>query len=194
MSDSTGKAGCGCNSSGSGSNNTGSVATTSAESVGKVLQAQVAQTYDAKFNVRIVPARTLVDTAVVRPHCKPRGNRQGWTGPNISTGLIGALAKADKAVIGWLARDKANAQRFLADPLGALRDAGVNLDRAKLKELARSRSAAETTQVVPPGVTVTDVAAEAFPNGRVGGVNVPKPGGPGGGADTIISCAPKRKG
>ena len=154
----------------------------------------MAQTYDAKFNVRIVPARSLLDPAALRPRCRPRGNTQGWTGPSISPGLVGALAKADKAVIGWLARDKANAQRFLADPVAALREAGVSLDRAQLKELVRARAAAETTHLVPPGVTVKEVAVEAFPKGRVGGITTPKPGGSGGDADTIISCGPKRKG
>jgi hypothetical protein len=190
MSDSTSKAGCGCTSSGGASG----TPATSIDEVGKVLQARVAQAYDAKFNVRIVPARSLPDLAVQRPGCRPRGHSPGWTGPSVSPGLVSALAQADKAVTGWLARDRANAQRFLGDPVSALREAGVKLERAQLKELVRARAAAETTHRVPPGVTVTEVAAEAFPNGRVGGIGTHKPGGSGGGTDAPFRCGPKRKG
>lgn len=193
MNDSTHKTDCGCNNSGSNSG-VGSVSTMPTESGSKILKAQVAQTYDTRFNVRIVPARSLVDSVSSQPRCKPRGNKPGWTGPSMSSGLVDALASADRAMMEWLARDKGNAQRFLADPVGALRDAGVHLDRARLKELVRARTTAETTQRVPPGATVHEVTAEAFPNGRVGSISVRKPGGPGGDVHNTIHCGPRRKG
>lgn len=163
----------------------------------KVLRAQVPQSYEAKFNVRIVPGRSLGDALVERPGCKPRGHRKGW-GPltaglvqELTPALVDKLARADKAVMTWLAKDKANAQLFLAEPVQALSKAGVELDRSEQKALVRARAAAAATQLVPPGVDVISVVAEAVSGGRVGGVARPKPGV---GADAPPDCGPRRKG
>jgi hypothetical protein len=162
------------------------------EMVTKVVKAQVPQEYDAKFNVRIVPGRSLGSVLEVKPHCKPRGHRQGWFpgGLRIDPGLVATLAKADKAVVAWLARDAANAQRFLANPVAAMRDAGVELSRAEEKALSRASAAAAAARQVGPGVNVASVTAQAFPDGRVGGLGSSKPGGK---ADDF-DCGPKRKG
>ena len=172
-----------------------------AESFGpQAVKAQVPQAYEARFNVRIVPGRSL--TPVPVPRCRPRGHRSpGWHAGGtlaIDPAVVHALAAADKVVMSWLAADRANAGRFLADPVAALRDAGVKLSRAEEKAIARVAVASEATRVVPPGVNVADVAAAAYPNGRVGQIGSGRPGGrpPKGesGGDAGIGCGPRRKG
>jgi hypothetical protein len=189
---------CGCTGGAGATTVAGETAADQADDrIAKVLRAQVPQSYEASFNVRVVPARSLADALVERPGCKPRGHRKGW-GPltaglaqELTPALADKLARADKTVMAWLARDKANAQRFLAQPLQALAEAGVELERSEHKALARAQAAAAATQMVPPGVTVTSVAAEAVPNGRVGGIARPKPGA---GAEAVPDCGPRRKG
>jgi hypothetical protein len=162
------------------------------DGVTKVLKAQVPQSYEASFNVRIVPGRSLEDAVKVRPHCRPRGPVQGWTIGTlaVSAELADTLAKADKTMVAWLAKDKANAQRFLVNPVAAMREAGLKLSRTDEKSLARASGAAKATHIVPPGISIAKVTAEAFPNGRVGSVGPSKPGGKADGFD----CGPKRKG
>lgn len=202
MSDKSTGTSCGCRSSASGIAEAAAGAV--AESFGaQAVKAQVPQSYEAKFNVRIVPGRSL--TPVPIPRCQPRGHRPpGWRPGGtvaIDPGLVDTLARADKAVVSWLAADRANAGRFLADPVAALRDAGVKLSRAEEKAIARAAVAAEATRVVAPGVDVTDVAAAAYPSGRVGQIGSTRPGGKppkgdggSGGGDSAIGCGPRRKG
>lgn len=150
------------------------------------------QSYDAKFNVRIVPGHAIRGGIAALSSCEPRGHRKGWDPVRsaLRSELVGKLAKADKAVMTWLARDAGNGQRFLNTPVAALREAGVQLERAEEKALARMATAAADARVVPPGVNVLAVSAQAFPNGRVGNLGATRPPGKGDGFD----CGPKRKG
>ena len=66
---------CGCNDSRGSSS---APAASLDDGLGKVLKAQVPQDYDAKFNLRIVPNRSLGDTLVAAAGCQPRGHRKGW--------------------------------------------------------------------------------------------------------------------
>ena len=170
----------------------GAPAPSAHDDVTKVLKAQVPQDYEVKFNLRIVPGRSLKDVAELPPRCRPRGHAQGWTPGLLGVGseLVATLAKADKAMVAWLAKDKANTQRFLANPVAAMREAGVELTRADEKSLVRASTAAGAARMVPPGVKVASVAAEAFPKGRVGGIGVSTPGG----KTEDFGCGPKRKG
>ena len=45
-------------------------------------------------------------------------------------------------MVAWLAKDAGNARRFLANPVAAMREAGVELSRADEKALARAGEAA----------------------------------------------------
>lgn len=188
MSDSA-RAPCGCGgTSGSSTTQTPSFG----DGMSKVLKAQVPQDYEARFNLRIVPSRSLGNELVVNAGCKPRGHRKGWEAGTVvlNPALVASLVKADKTVMAWLTKDTANAQRFLANPAAALREAGVELERADEKALARASAAAEATRVVPPGVNLAAITVEAFPNGRVGNVGATRPAG----KNESFGCAPKRKG
>ena len=93
-------------------------------------------------------------------------------------------------MVDWLANDTVNSQSFLASPVDAMREAGVQLSRAEEKALARSNEAASATRVVGPGAKVTSLSAQAYPNGRVGGLG----SGNAGGKTDDFDCGPKRKG
>nr|WP_281720582.1 hypothetical protein [Nitrosomonas nitrosa] len=182
---------CGC---GNGGNVNGpdQTALLSDGAVPKPVKVAVPQGYDAKFNLRIVPGHSLTGTILEQPGCKPRGNgSQGWeTGVvAINPALIATLTKADKAIVAWLAKDTANAQRFLSNPVTAMREAGIELTRKEEKALARLASDAETARHVPPGANVEGLAASVFPSGRVGAIGKPKKDG----QASDFDCGPKRK-
>lgn len=160
--------------------------------VRKLVRAEVPQDYQAKFNVRIVPGRSIEGAHLVRPQCLPRGHAQGWVpgALGISQQLAATLAKADKTMVAWLAKDAANAQRFLENPAGAMREAGVELTRAEEKLLARASAASGAARHVAPGVNVVSLTAKAYPDGCVGATGAVKPGRK---ADDF-GCGPKRKG
>jgi hypothetical protein len=180
-----------CSCAGAGTNSAQPQSTE--ERFAKIVKAQVPQGQEAKFNVRIVPGRSLAAGLTHRvQYCKPRGDRPSWTAgaAGLSAELVATLAKADKPMMAWLAKDAANAQRFLANPVAAMQEAGIELARAAQKALARASLAAEATRAVSPGVNVAALTAKAFPDGRVGGLGSGKPGA---GADDF-GCAPKKKG
>ncbi len=187
MADESGKTKCKCSSHPA----TGAQSQPQADVIAKMVQAQVPQGYDAKFNVRIVPAHSLDAALHQEPHCTRRGNApQGWIAGTlgIGQGVLTTLGKADKTVVDWLAKDPANAQRFLASPVTAMREAGVQFSRMEEKLLARAVVAATDARPVAPGVNVTAVLATAYPDGRVGGIG----SNPGGGKDEF-GCGPRKK-
>lgn len=166
------------------------------DGVSKFLKAHVPQDYEANIRVRVVPGRSLKDVGVLAPRCRPRGHSTGWTPGLVALNpdLVATLAKADKVMVAWLAKDQANTQRFLADPVGAMREAGVELSRSDEKALARASVVAAAARVVPPGVRVASLAAQTIPNGRVGHIDVVKPGATPDAKTDNFGCGPKRKG
>jgi hypothetical protein len=128
--------------------------------------AAIPQGFDARIKVRFVHARDI-GVMTLDPGCSPR---QGVPGPAtvLLPGLVAKLQKADQQVITWLAKDSANAKRFLEQPVAALREAGIELDRSELKALERAHAAVREASVVPPGVTLERLDASAHRTARVG--------------------------
>ncbi len=162
------------------------------EAIARLVKAQVPQDHHASFNVRIVPARSLDKLKEVQARCRPRGHASGWDAGQVvvDTVLLDALAAGDKAMVAWLAKDVANTRRFLAAPVSAMAEAGVELTRAQQKAVARTSeevAAARHTRAGGDGMTLT---AQVYPDGRVGAIGTHKPG------DTSddFGCGPKRKG
>lgn len=200
MSDETGKQPCNCG----GQGTTTAQTLQSTDALAKVVMAKVSQDHEATFNIRVVPANSLGKVLEVQPKCKPRGHRTGWDlhdAVAISPGLVATLGKANNAMVAWLAKDTANTQRFLANPVAAMREAGVELSRSDEKALSRANAEASAARVVGPGVRIASLSAQTFPNGRVGGIGPSKtdgggrPGGAaGGGKPDDFDCGPRRKG
>lgn len=128
--------------------------------------AAIPQGYDARIRVRFVRARDI-GAMTLDPGCSPR---QGVPGPatELLPGIVTKLQKSDQQVVAWLAKDAANARRFLEHPVAALQEAGIELDRSELKALERSHAAVREASVVPPGVTLAEVDATAHRTARVG--------------------------
>jgi hypothetical protein len=141
------------------------------EDVAKLVKGEVPQGYLANLEIELVPAHGLKTGAAVTvlPACKPRGYPVGWDSGNmtIDPALLATLNKADAAMVDWLARDTANAQRFLANPVAAMREAGVELSRVEEKALARASEAASAARFVGPGVKIGSLSVKADPNGRI---------------------------
>ena len=191
MSDKAEQKTCGCGGQGS----TIGESQPASDHLAQVVKAVVPQDHDAKFNIRLVPGHSLEKGLELQPLCRPRGHAPGWNhgGLAIDPGLVATLSKANNAMVGWLAKDAGNAQRFLANPVAAMREAGVELSRAEEKALVRSNEAAAASRVVGPGVRITALSAKAYPNGRVGGIGPGRTDG-GGGKTDDFDCGPKRKG
>ncbi|HXO70021.1 MAG TPA: hypothetical protein VN838_13755 [Bradyrhizobium sp.] len=162
------------------------------ETLATLVKAAVPQDYQGNFNIRLVGAHSLETGVKAQPRCRPRGHSVGWDRGDlaIDPGLVATLNKADKLMVDWLAKDTANAQSFLADPVIAMRKAGVELSRAEEKTLARANEAAGATRFVGPGVKIGTVSAKAYPNGRIGGLGPNKTDG----KTDDFDCGPKRKG
>ena len=188
MSDQPATKDCGCG----GAHPASAQGQAAGEVLGKVVKAHVPQDYEANFNVRLVPARSLENGIQLQPRCKPRGNMTGWDHGTVALdpGLVATLGEADKLMVTWLAKDTANAQRFLANPVAAMREAGVQLTRAEEKALARANEATSAARVVGPGINVVSLSAQVFPKGRVGGIGSSKTDG----KTDDFTCGPKRKG
>ena len=184
MSDQSTQKDCGCGSASQVSTSN----QTAVQQVTKLVRAQVPQDYSTNLKVRLVPARSLDKAVHAEPRCKPRGNVTPWDQASLTLDakLADSLSKADKVMVAWLARDTANAQSFLTNPLAAMRKAGVQLTRAEEKALARASEAAAAGRVVGPGINVASLSAQAYPKGRVGSISASK--------TEDFSCGPKRKG
>jgi hypothetical protein len=187
---------CHCTGSGYGGQARGSEQRLAVDNLAKAVIAKVPQEVAANFTVRLVPGRTLDGIDLRQVACRPRGNRTGWTPSHVAIdpGLLGVLSKADKAMVAWLARDSANAKRFLAEPVAALRESGVTLSRAEEKALARAHAEAGSDRVVGPGVKVASLDVKAYPNGFIGRLGPSRRDGTNDKPADSFGCEPRRKG
>lgn len=151
--------------------------------------ATIQQGYETRLNVRLVRGREA-DIAVLARGCRPRQGapRRDADPVALPPTLVDKLRAADAQVVAWLAKDPANARRFFAEPVAALREAGVELDRAEQKHLARAHGAVREASVVAPGVRVERLDVVGHRNGRVGDVLTPSK--PQAGRDDDAGCGP----
>jgi hypothetical protein len=145
------------------------------QDTGNVVRAAVPQGFDTRINVRLVAGANL--GVLLKPvRCEPRKGapRRDAEPLDLPPDLVEKFKKADKAVIKWLTANKSNASQFLADPAGALQEAGVELARAEMKAISRLRQEVNEATVVAPGVRVTALDAKAFARGKVGKIKPTK--------------------
>ena len=180
---------CGCDNSRPASTATPAVG----EAITKHVKTQVQQDVQSNFNLRIVPARSLDRLTKTPPQCQPREHAaHGWTAGQfvVDAALVSTLAKGDKALMTWLAKDRSHAQKFLASPVAAMAEAGVALTRSQEKSLVRSSEEAAAARTVKNGENGVSMVTQVFPKGRVGSIGTHKPDG-----DTDdFGCGPKVKG
>jgi len=159
--------------------------------LGNFVKVNVPQGHLTNLKVSLVPAHTF-DKNEEQPPCRPRKGTIGWQGgtPTLNPALINILQKADAAIVNWLSKDSGNAEHFIKNPLAAMRDAGVKLNRAEEKMVFRAHEAAHSDRVVIPGSSFGTVVARAFPQGRVGSLGGSKLDD----KTQNFNCAPKRKG
>jgi hypothetical protein len=156
----------------------------------QMVKGQIPQGFEATLNMRLVPGSSLNNPGVLLG-CQPRGNSSGgWHA--VSPQLTAIFAQADQTMVAWLAKDPSNAQSFLANPVAAMKAAGVQLSREQEKALSQATATAEAARFVAPGVKVTSLSAAMYPNDKVGTVGT----GTAGTTGTIdtFGCGPSRKG
>jgi len=129
---------------------------------------EVAPGFTGAISIRIVPGTQLFPEPP-EATCAPRGDRPAAPRPiTFTPGVVDVLTTADSAVIAWLAEDADHAAQFIADPLGALSRAGVELTRAQAQEVSRAHAAVRADAVLPPGARITKLAVTATRRGKVG--------------------------
>lgn len=132
---------------------------------------RVPQGYDTNINIRFVPARDIQLEADVLG-CQPRqgAQRRDAQPVTLPLDLVDKLRDASKRVMEWMARDAANANLFLTQPVQAMLTAGIELTRAEQKMLERTYAGVKAASVIAPGVKVVDLSATAHQKGKVGGL------------------------
>lgn len=125
------------------------------------------EAYDLNVTVEFLPTRKIPQTRVA--HCQPRqGAERVRRDPlDLPEETRDWLVSINDAVIAWLARDERNRKAFIADPVRALGDIGVEMDRTHLKALARARETIGMGEAAAPGLQLRSVRATAKKTGRV---------------------------
>jgi hypothetical protein len=131
---------------------------------------QVPQEIESKIAVRLLPIREVVLESVLGCQPRRRSPRRDAQPIPLPEGLAAKLKGANKRMIEWLARDSAAPGQFMADPVGTLVAAGVELSRAEQKALSRAHEAVRDVAVVPPGMKVAKFTVKATRSGKVGDI------------------------
>lgn len=125
------------------------------------IAATMQQAYDLTMNVSVIGAKNI-PTQILRA-CRPRqGAEEVDKDPvELAPPLRHWLLEANKAVVAWLARDARNVHAYLADPVAALEQAGVKMEREHQKSLARLREQLGASQAVVPGMQLRSITTKA---------------------------------
>jgi hypothetical protein len=153
--------------------------------------AQRSEAYDLHLKVNVLPARDILGTVLLG--CQPRQGAQRIKKDSVELpeDTRHALGLANRQLIDWLAKSQANAQAFLADPLAALGQAGVKLDRSHLKAIDRVMREVGQSQAVWPGLQMQSVQVSARSQGTVPAVEgSPPPADCGCGGKSAAAAAP----
>lgn len=119
--------------------------------------ASLQQAYDLNLKVTFLPSRKIPPTFHLG--CQPRqgAQRQDKSPLDLPEPIRRWLVEASPQLVAWLSRDVANTHAFLLDPMAALQQAGLKLDREHAKTLVRLREAAGAGDAVAPGLQLRSV-------------------------------------
>ncbi len=125
------------------------------------------QAYDLNLTVNFVPARVI--PGVIELGCQSRQGTQrlGKHPLDLPESTRKLLLDANEKVIAWLSQDVKNQYAFLTDPIAALQEAGVAMDRTQAKGLARMRENLGMAQAVVPGLQFRSIHTKVSKTGRV---------------------------
>ena len=113
---------------------------------------------DSNHNLRInvVAAVTDISKIGLVDKCQPRTSLDGKPGLHdaLTPGLVNSFAEANKKMVVWLGQSPDNAHAYLADPVAALKKAGIALERADQKTIARNFEGFQTENLLSPGMNL----------------------------------------
>ncbi|MEE8574104.1 MAG: hypothetical protein V3T30_01725 [Thermodesulfobacteriota bacterium] len=134
----------------------------------KAVVAKIPKGYNSTINVRIVPDR---DIKVASPGlgCQPRqdATRRNAQPVDLPQDLVLKLKDANKQISIWLAKDTVNAELFMAHPVEAMTQAGVDFTRKEQKTLLRAHQGVKEVSMVAPEVNVKKISVSATAKGSV---------------------------
>ncbi len=133
----------------------------------KTVQPRAQQAYDLNLKVTFLPGRAAVATAALG--CQPRqdGQRVDVQPLDLPPSTHRFLQEANASMLDWLARDPSHQAAFIADPLAALHQAGLKLERSDAKALGRLRESLASAQAVTPGLQLRALHTAVDVKGRV---------------------------
>ncbi|QNP40600.1 hypothetical protein [Lysobacter solisilvae (ex Woo and Kim 2020)] len=119
--------------------------------------ASLQQAYDLNLKVTLLPSRKI--PPVFHLGCQPRqgAQRQDKSPLDLPEPIRRWLVEASPQLVAWMSRDVTNAQAFLLDPMAAMQEAGLKLDREQAKTLVRIRETAAAGDAVAPGMQLRTV-------------------------------------
>lgn len=133
---------------------------------------KIQQAYDLNLTLNLLPARAIPNG--LKLACQPRQGAQRIDKDPLdlpepmSLWLLGV----NEHVAAWLASDENNQRAFIANPIAALREAGVPMEREQLKAISRLRQDIGMSQAVVPGLQLRSVQTTASQSGRVKPVDI----------------------
>jgi len=75
-------------------------------------------------------------------------------------GVAEQLLEQQERLLAWLRKDDSNRLAYLTDPVGALKEAGLELDEQTLAALRERQEQAKAADVMPPGATIRSFTSE----------------------------------
>ncbi len=120
------------------------------------------------FRVNVVGAVTDISKFGLVIKCQPRTSLDGKSRLHdaLTPGLVNSFADANKKMVDWLGQSPDNAQAYLADPLGSLKKAGIVLERADQKTIARNFESFQSENLLSPGMNLKSITGQ-FKKGRI---------------------------
>jgi len=115
-------------------------------------------------NINIKAARNIED--LVKPirekKCTSRSgvSKKRGTLVDLPDELIHKLKKSDAKVMKWISASAQNRDLFILDPIAALQNMDLKLDRKDIKALARVRSSVSKSEAIPPGLTLAGFSSK----------------------------------
>jgi hypothetical protein len=112
------------------------------------------EAYDLTLRLHLLPAQEISRGVERRFDQRPQKNP-------LPAATRRWLLEAEEHVFAWLSRDGSNLRAFVADPVAALQEAGVSLEREHLTAVTRLRRRIDRSQTVVPGLQLRSVGFTA---------------------------------
>jgi hypothetical protein len=134
----------------------------------KPVKAVIPQDSHHNFRVNVVAAVTDISKIARIDKCRPRTTLDGKPHLHdvLTPGLIHTFAEANNKMVAWLGKSEENIHAYLADPVASLKKAGIELERADQKTIARNFENFKAENLLAPGMNLKNFTG-VFKKGKI---------------------------